>query len=306
MNRRTFLQNSFLGIGALSAIDPWSNLSAEYPDAYDLAIMKGNDIALTVKAAIDAVGGISRFVKPGNIVLLKPNMSFPNPPTWGSTTHPEVIRTVVKLCVEAGAKRVITTDFPMSRPQLCLERSGMTGLAQSMTEMTFVELWDETQFEMVAVPSGEEVKEVQIAKLLRKADVFINLPTAKAHSATGVSFGLKNLMGLFWNRWSFHQDHNLHNAIVDLAAVMNPQLTILDAEYVLLTNGPQGPGKIERLNTMIAGVDPVAVDAAGCELAEWNSRSTSPRSIQHIARAAERGLGSLDISKMNVSRKNLS
>lgn len=304
MNRRKFLQSSLLGIGTINSLDTLTALSKE-DAAYDLAIIKGSDIAATVKASIDAVGGITRFVKAGDIVLLKPSMSFPNPPTWGSTTHPDVIRAVVKLCADADAKRIVVTEFPMSRAKLCFDRSGMTELARSLPEMTFVELKEESQFEKVSVPSGQEVKEIQIAKLIGKADVFINLPTAKSHSATEVSFGLKNLMGLFWNREPFHQEHNLHNAIVDLATVIKPHLTILDAAYVLLTNGPQGPGKIEQLNTMIAGIDSVAVDAAGCELCEWNNRSTSPESVQHIAKAAERGIGMIDILKLKVLRKNL-
>ena len=315
MNRRKFFFSSIFGFGALALSDkllsgpdhPGYSVRPAFDEGaiYDLAIIKGNGIASTVKAAIDAIGGISQFVKKDNVVLLKPNMSFPNPPAWGSTTHPDVIRTVVKLCIEAGAKRVIAVDFPMSRAKACFDRSGMTELASSLPELTFVELKDESQFEKVSVPSGQEVKEIQIAKLIRKADVFINLPTAKSHTATGVSFGLKNLMGLFWNRAPFHQEHNLHNAIADLATVIKPHLTILDAEFVFITNGPQGPGKIEQLHTMIAGIDPVAVYAAGCELADWNSRSTAPQNVQHIAKAAERGIGTIDISKLRVFRKTL-
>ena len=306
MNRRTFIQASLFGVGALRSLDTIAaQASTHRNDSFDLAIVKGEDIQQTLTAALDAIGGIGTFVKPGNIVLLKPNMSFPNPPAWGTTTHPEVIRTVVKLCVSAGAKRVIVTEFPMSRPQACFERSGLKELISSLPEMSFVELKEESQFEKVEVASGKEVREIQIAKLIRKADVFINLPTAKAHTSTGVSFGIKNLMGLFWNRWSFHQEHDLHEAIVDLASTMKPHLTILDAAYALLTNGPQGPGKTAQLNTMIAGRDMVAVDALGCELADWNSRSTSVQNISHIMKAAERGLGSIDLSKLNIFRQGM-
>jgi uncharacterized protein (DUF362 family) len=303
MNRRQFLQRSVLGIGTLHAFRHLDAAMLPFSDSpFDLAVVKGDGIAASVRSAVDALGGIRRFVKAGNIVFLKPNMSFPNPPEWGSTTHPEVISTVARMCVEAGAKRVIVADFPMSRAQLCFEKSGMAALAASTKDFSFVELKDENQFETVPVPGGEEVKELRIAKIVRKADVFINLPTAKAHSSATVSFGLKNLMGLFWERRAFHRQYNLQNAIVDLASVLKPHLTILDAAYALTTNGPQGPGKTEQLNTIIAGIDPVAVDAAGCGLAEWNSHSTTPDSIQHIALAAKRGLGTMDLSKLKVFR----
>jgi uncharacterized protein (DUF362 family) len=166
-------------------------------------------------------------------------------------------------------------------------------------------LKEEAQFESVPVPRGVDAKEIQIAKLIRKSDVFINLPTAKAHSATGVSFGLKNLMGLFWNRWPFHQQYNLQQAIADLGTAVRPHLTLLDAEYALLTNGPQGPGRTEQLRTMIAGRDIVAVDSAGCGIASWNNRETRPDAVQHIANAARSGLGTTDLGSLKILRKDL-
>lgn len=301
MNRRSFLLSSLLAAPALRSLDTLAQgVMKEEP--YDLAIVRGSDVAANVTAAVNAVGGMSAFVKPGNVVFLKPNMSFPNPPEWGTTTHPEVIRAVAALCVAAGARRVVVADFPMSRAALCFERSGMTALAAECRDFTFVELNDEHQFEPVTIDGGEEVKELLIPKLVRKADVFINLPTAKVHSATTVSFGLKNLMGLFWDRMRFHRDFDLHNAIVDLAGVLRPQLTIMDATYLLLSNGPQGPGKVEHAKTIVAGAAPLAVDAATCSLASWNGRSTAPASVKHLARAAERGLGSLDISRLRIHR----
>ena len=302
MNRRHFLRASAAGMAAAALPSGAFPLPAGQRDTYDLAIVRNASIPDAVSGAVDALGGMRAFVKPGAVVLLKPNMSFPNPPGWGSTTHPEVIRAVVRLCMDAGAKRVVAVDFPMSRAELCFERSGMTLLASEMNELSFVELKDEAQFETIPVPEGQEVRELAVPKLLRKADVFINLPTAKAHSATGVSMGLKNLMGLFWNRLPFHNQFNLHNAIADLASVIHPHLTILDGIYGLATNGPQGPGKVVQPETIIAGVDPVAVDTAGCDLAEWNNRSTSADQIAHIVNCAKRGLGTTKLDTLRVFR----
>ncbi len=304
MDRRRFITSSLL---AMSALGLRRGAAATIPGSadameHDLAIITNSDIAAGVRAAIDAVGGIRRFVSPGSIVFLKPNMSFANPPEWGSTTHPEVIRTVALACLDAGAKRVVAADYPMSRATQCFERSGMTALAAGFRELGFVELKEETQFDTVALPEGQEVHELKIAKIARKADVFINLPALKAHSATSVSFGLKNLMGLFWDRSRFHRDFDLHNAIVDLAGVLHPHLTLLTGPMALVTNGPMGPGRVEPLNTFIAGVNPVAVDAAGCGVATWNNRATSPESVQHLARAAERGLGPIDLSTLSIFR----
>jgi len=316
MRRRALLKTGLLAAAAIPVLPLRSVLAGEHAAAPSLlshslapdpmlSVIRSADIPAAVRAAVDALGGMKRFVKAGDVVFLKPNVSLPNPPEWGSTTHPEVIRTVVTLCVEAGAKRIVAGDFPMSRARLCFERSGMTTLAGELPELTFVELGEDKQFERVAAPDAEEFKEITVAKLLRKADVFINLPSAKAHSATAVSFGLKNLMGVIKDRGIFHMGYDLHNAVVDLAALLRPQLTILDASYALLTNGPGGPGRMEKLDTIIAGTDPLAVDAAGIGLAEWNDRSMKPADVRHLALAAERGVGNMTVPEEQIIRKTL-
>jgi uncharacterized protein (DUF362 family) len=311
MDRRNFLRSGMLGAAVLGlaplhrmpAFLPQAGTAAESSAA--LSIVDGPDIAATVRAAVNALGGMNSFVNTGDVVLLKPNMSFANPPEWGSTTHPDVIREVVRLCVEAGAKRVIAVDFPMRRSAACLERSGMTALAASMPELTFVELGQEQQFEIVPAPKAVEFNEIAVAKLARKADVLINLPTAKAHGGTTVSFGMKNLMGLILDRRVFHGDYNLSSAVADLAGVIRPQLTIVDAVHCLLDNGPQGPGTVKTLNTILAGSDPVAVDAATLGLTQWNGRTLNPTDVSHIALAAERGVGSLHVPMEQIVRTSL-
>ncbi|HOJ03803.1 MAG TPA: DUF362 domain-containing protein [Bacteroidota bacterium] len=310
MRRRAFLKAGMLGAAVLGA-GPLHRLNAfslpmPSPSASaTLSVIKGSDIAATVRAAIEAVGGMSAYVKPGNVVLLKPNVSFANPPEWGSTTHPEVIREVVRLCKEAGAKRIVTVDFPMRRAAQCFERSGISALAAEVPEMTFQELGQEQHFENIATPDCVEFKEIAVAKLLRKADVFINLPTAKAHNGTTVSFGMKNLMGLIHDRGAFHGRYNLSSAVADLATVLRPQLTVMDAWYALLDNGPQGPGSVEQLNTIVAGVDPVAVDAITLGLTPWSGRTLTPEGVRHIALAAERGAGTLHPDEAGIARATL-
>lgn len=310
MDRRNFLKAGMLGAAAVGLVPlhrAGSAISTPFNPAGQaaLAIVDGKDIAAAVRAAVNALGGISSFVKSGDVVLLKPNMSFPNPPEWGTTTHPDVLREVVRLCVEAGAKRIVAVDFPMGRASACFERSGMNALAESLPEMTFVELREEQQFEVVAAPKAVEFKELAVAKLARKANVLINLPTAKSHGGTTVSFGMKNLMGLIYNRRAFHGEYDLSSSVADLAGVIRPQLTIMDAVHCLLDSGPQGPGTVKTLNTIIAGSDPVAVDAATLALTQWNGRTLNPSDVRHIALAAERGVGSLHVPMEQIVRTSL-
>ncbi len=319
MDRRHFLKNGLIGFSALQALQAGlsplrtgaSPLLAgaagetEPESRYDLAVIGGSDLDKSVRAAMAALGGMSRFVNKADIVLLKPNVSFPNPPEWGSTTHPDVIRTVTQLCMDAGAKRVIAMDYPMRRAQSCLNRSGMSALADGMPDLSFVQLGKDTHFERIEAPKAGQFDSLMVARLLGKADVFINLPSAKAHSATTVSFGIKNLMGLIQHRGPFHSEYDLHIAVAELATVVRPDLTILDAGYALMTNGPQGPGRSEQLNTIVAGIDPVAVDAYGCTLGDWNDRTLSAENVAHIDTAAALGVGLLSVPASAMYHREL-
>lgn len=136
--------------------------------------------------------------------------------------------------------------------------------------------------------------------MLEKVDLFINLPTAKSHSATGASFGLKNLMGLVWDRGSFHRDFDLQQGIADMGTILRPQLAILDAVRLLKTGGPAGPGDVDPFDGVVVGADPVAVDAFGVGLATWNGQSHQPDQVAHIRYAAEHGLGTLELGGLQV------
>jgi len=140
---------------------------------------------------------------------------------------------------------------------------------------------------------------VKVAKAVLQADKLINLPTAKSHSATGVSLGLKNLMGLIWERSSLHS-MNLHRAIAELSLVIRPDLTIVDATRALTSGGPGGPGKTVELNTVVAGADVVAVDSYTVGLTPWYNRAYTGKSVKYIAAAAELGLGEIDPEKMTI------
>jgi len=306
MKRRDFVKAGFLGIAALHLPQRFSSFPASAAPQPELSIINGGDIASRVRTAVDALGGIARFVNSGDIVVLKPNMSFANPPEWGTTTHPDVIRAIVELCSEAGAGRIVVTDFPMRRAAACLERSGMTALAAEMPEMTFVELGEERQFETVKTPEAVEFKEIAVARILLRADVFINIPTAKTHGGTTVSFGIKNLMGLIHDRKAFHGQYDLSSAVADLATILRPQLTIMDATHALLDRGPQGPGTVEDLECILAGTDPLTLDVATLALAQWNGRVVKPGDVRHFALAAERGVGSMAIDEERTIRTHLS
>jgi uncharacterized protein (DUF362 family) len=197
-------------------------------EEYDLAVISGDPAAAT-KKAMEALGGMSRFVKKGQRVVLKPNMSFANPADKASTTHPAVVVAVAQACLEAGAQRVMVLDYPLRKGDLCLERSGILDAFQSLKGVHVLALEERKFYREIKVPQGKVLERVEVMKDILESQVLINLPVAKSHSATGVSMGLKGLMGLIWDRESFHSQFNINQAVADLATVIKPHLTILDA-----------------------------------------------------------------------------
>jgi len=270
----------------------------------DLAVVRG-DPAKAVLKALDLLGGIKRLVKKGQRVVIKPNMSFAKTPDEAANSHPQVVAVVAKACIEAGAKNVLVLDHTLQKAELCLERSGIRKSCQSMERTHVFALNDERFYQSVSVPQGKVIKHLKIMKEVVNCDVLINLPTAKSHSSTGVSLGMKGLMGVIWNRKYFHSKVDLHQAIADLNSMVKPTLTILDASRALITGGPGGPGKIEKLNTIIAGVDPVAVDTYGVNLARWYNRKFEASQVKHIMAAHRMGLGNINLSDLRIKKERV-
>jgi uncharacterized protein (DUF362 family) len=299
ITRRRFLKTAATGL-ALSTLGKPVLLTAK--EEYDLVAISGEPVAATTKA-LEAMGGISRFVKKGQRVVLKPNMSFARPPEMGCNTHPLVVATVARACIHAGADRVVVLDHTLARPELCLERSGIREACKSIKSVHVLAINERKFFREVKVPEGKVLENVEIMKEVLDSQVLINLPAAKSHSATGVSLGIKGLMGLIWDRGSFHAQYNMNQALADLATVIKPQLTILDATRALVTGGPGGPGEVQKPNLIIAGIDPVAVDAYGVTVAPWYGKNFKGRQVEHLLLAHQRNLGKLDTDQLHILRE---
>jgi uncharacterized protein (DUF362 family) len=257
------------------------------------------DISKLVVAAIDALGGIDTFVRSGETVCIKPNISFAANIDCGATTSPGIVKQLVSLCLAAGAAKVIIVDHTIANAELCMDKSRIGEAVLDKKRVSVLTPTKERQFVEVNVPGGSELQSVKIARVLQSIDRLINVPTAKSHAATGVSLGIKNLMGLIWNRGYLHRK-NLHRAIAELGLVIKPDLTIIDATRALVSGGPGGPGKTEKLDTVIAGTDMVAVDSYTVGIAKWYERSFTGTQVKYLAAAYELGLGEIDTEKMSI------
>jgi len=266
MNRRRFLRQVMLYSSGLSLSLPLFRIpeslafNASVPDVVRVS---GEDYAALVKKTVELLGSMSRFVKPGYKVVVKPNIGWDRKPEQAANTHPQVVTTLVELALEAGADEVKVFDYTCNEKRRCYNNSGME--------------WD-------------------IYKDALTADCYINVPVAKHHGLSRLTLGLKNSMGVIGGRrGALH--HDLGQNLADLATVITPQLTIIDATRILTNNGPQG-GSIEdvrRLDTLIGSVDPVAVDALATTLFDLR-----PEDISSTVAAHQMGLGQMDPAKMNI------
>jgi uncharacterized protein (DUF362 family) len=240
------------------------------------------------------MGGMGRFVKAGARVVIKPNMAFANPPDWATTTSPEAVYTVVKLCLDAGAKRVIIADYTLREPELCKQKTGIVDAVKGLKGVVVFTPTTMDQFVEKTSDKAKALTKTLVLKEVLSADTFISLPTAKAHGAGGVSFNMKGLMGCVWDRGIMHSGMDLHMAIPEQLYYMKPHLNIVDASRALLDNGPAGPGQVAKLDTFVAGIDPVAVDSYGVTLASWYGKKFEGKQVAHIRNAAMLGFGNAE------------
>jgi uncharacterized protein (DUF362 family) len=187
ISRRHFLKATAAGVAIGLAGDP-SFLNAA--EDVDLAVISGEPAAATRKA-LEALGGISRFVKKGQRVIIKPNMSFAKSPDFAATTHPLVVVAVAQACIAAGAREVLVLDHTLQRAELCLERAGIRDACkQHVPGVHVLALQDRKFFQEIRIPQGKVLERVEVLKDILDNAVLINIPVAKSHSATGVSLGL--------------------------------------------------------------------------------------------------------------------
>ncbi len=303
-DRREFLKRGLTIASALvtaGTVDVLAPMISHAGKSSDLAIARGSDPGKITRAAVDALGGMSKFVAAGNKVVVKPNMSFARTPDQAANTHPEVVREVCRMCVEAGASRVSVLDYMLHEPQDCLRMSKIPELCGSVDKTVVSAIQGQRRFREVKVPQGLQVKSMEVSTDVLDADVLIAVPVGKSHAAAGVSLSMKGMMGLIYDRHSFHSRHDLHVAISDMVTLLKPKLVVVDGTRILSSGGPGGPGKVIPMNLVIASTDMVAADAQMVALGEWFGRPFRPDQVRHIKIAGERGLGQIDLKQVNVT-----
>lgn len=264
----------------------------------EVAVATGSQRAASLGRALRMLGGLERFVKPGEAVLLKVNAAFATPAALSATSHPDLVYEMARLCFAVGASRVTVTDNPINDPRSAFEVSGIAGAARRAGAELLIPRPED--FSRMTVPGAKLLRAWPIlADPLLQHDRVIGMAPVKDHHRAGASMSIKNWYGLLGGRRNvFHQDVNA--VIRDLSIMLRPTFVILDGTTTMQHNGPTG-GALSDLsanNTLIVGTDQVAVDVLGAELL---GRTTAE--LPYLGMAAEAGAGSASLDAVRVLRE---
>ncbi len=248
-----------------------------------------------VNRAIQALGGIERFVKPGNDVIIKPNICVAyHTYEYAATTNPWVVAALVKLCLGAGAKRVRVMDNPFGGT--ADQAYAISGISEQVKAAGGVmELMTNRKFMKTDIPLGVDIKSWMIYDEIINADVIINVPIAKHHSLARLTMGMKNMMGTVINRESIHG--RMGQRLADLTGRIKPALTVVDAVRILMANGPTGGnlGDVKKMDMVIASPDVVATDTYAASLF-----GIKPEQLDYIGAGVKSGIGRSDLANMKI------
>lgn len=302
LDRRRFIRSAFrsaLAVGTLGSLPLLDLLPAQAfaAAAPELAMRKGENIPLLVDETLAALGGIGRFVKQGDKVVVKPNIGWDRTVEQGANTHPEVVKAVIEHCLEAGAAQVRVFDNTCNDPRRCYVQSGIQAAVKSLrSSRAEIEHMNPRAYQEIKIGPGRELRSWEFYRPAIEADRFINIPVAKDHSISRLTLGMKNIMGVIGgDRGRLHR--RIDEAITDINLVVHSDLTIIDATRILIDNGPQGGrlSDVQWRNTLIASADIVAADSVAATLFGYR-----PEQIPTIAAGARRGLGVMDLKRIRL------
>lgn len=303
MKRRDFIIKSVAaGVvsGTLFSLGKWTPLMASEgmkAGAFDLVAIKNGDPVAMFDAGIAALGGMKTFVKPGQTVVVKPNIGWDAIPERAANTNPDLVGRIVKHCVDAGAKKVMVFDNTCDEWTRCYKNSGIEKAVKD-NGGRIVSGKNKAQYREVSIAKGVKLKKAKVHELILDSDVFINVPVLKNHGGAKMSLSMKNLMGVVWNRKYWHI-HDLQQCIADFATFRNPDLNVVDGFRAMMRNGPRGVSvaDVEEKKYQLISTDMVAIDTAATKVFGIETEI-----VKHIGLAEKMGVGTTDLDSLNIKR----
>ncbi|MBQ7249070.1 MAG: DUF362 domain-containing protein [Deltaproteobacteria bacterium] len=294
MDRRDFLK--MMVAGAASMAIGWPETASPEPSAEVVAV-RGGTPEVMFRRGIEALGGMTNFVKPGQKVVVKPNIGWDRTPEEGANTNPELVGEIVRQCREAGASKVTVFDHTCNAAVSCYKNSGIAEAARAAgADVVYAERRPEYQEQRAE--QAVIMKDALIFRAILEADVVINVPILKNHGGAQMSAAMKNLMGIVWDRFSMHL-RGLGQCIADSLLYCRPTLNVVDAYRVMFQNGPRGVSvhDVREMGYQLLSTDIVAVDVLAAKLLRLGVEQ-----LPMIGYAANMGLGVADESRIHITR----
>jgi uncharacterized protein (DUF362 family) len=303
-SRRQFLQKSAASAMTIGGLSLQGTVVGEQtPLDMVIARWKGSEVpveemaAKLTKEAVETLGGMKRFISKDDVVWIKPNIGWDRTPEQAANTNPDVVKTLVQLCLEAGAKKVKVGDNTCNPAERSYAASKIADSARGAgAEVVFL---DPNRFRDMDI-GGERLKMHPVYPEIVECDLVISVPIVKHHALTTMTNCMKNYMGVIEKRQLFHQD--LPTCIADLTAFMKPRICVMDAMRILTANGPTGGNlaDVRQINLVAAGIDLVALDALGAELL-----GHVPKDIDSVAVGEKRGLGVMNYRSLKLKELDI-
>lgn len=269
---------------------------------YDLVAVLGGEPEVMFRRAIAEMGGMRKFIKKGDKVVVKPNIGWDKSPELAANTNPKLVAEVIKQCFSAGAKEVTVFDHTCDDWRKCYANSGIEAAAKAAGAKV-VPAHQESYYKRVSLPKGKNLKSTKIHEAILNCDKWINIPILKNHGGAQMTISMKNYMGIVWNRGYFHAN-NLQQCIADVCTyAKRPVLNIVDAYRLMKTSGPRGKSAADVVlaKALFMSQDIVAVDTAAVSF--FNQVRKMPlEKVTHISKAQDHKLGSMDLEKLKVRR----
>lgn len=308
MKRREFLKTTAgASVAATSAL-VFGNLQTLFAnranpsidEKYDMVAVMNGEPEHMFDMAIESLGGMGKFVKSGNSVVVKPNIGWDVIPERAANTNPQLVKRIIEQCFEAGAGEVFVFDYTCDEWTNCYKNSQIEAVSKEAGAKVVPGNF-EKYYRPVEIPNGVSLKNTKVHELILDSDVFINVPVLKHHSSADLSIAMKNLMGIIWDRRYWHRN-DLHQCIADFTTWCKPDLNVIDAYRVMMKNGPRGVSEkdVVTYKTQIVATDIVAADAAAAKVF-----GSDPESIGHIKIASDMGVGTYDLESLNINRVKL-
>ena len=306
ITRRSFLiRSTIYGVGS-ALTRRFAKAGPIRDESIDIAVVKGTDYFESTREAVELLGGMGKFVPKNSRVAILANPQSNNPGTY---TKPEIVRAVIRMCKEAGARGIGCIGW---LPRYMWENTGIKKAIDSEgADLVITNAAIPGQFRKVGIPKGVILKEARILRTFYNYDILVNINISKEHSGISFSGVMKNLMGMNSpeSDQTFHRmDPStgrdsipyLEQCIADLNTIIYPDLCIADSTEFVTTNGPMGPGKLKRPLKVIAGTDRVAIESYCASFF-----GLKPENVIAIQKAYEHGLGEMDLKKLKIIEKEI-